>query len=133
MKLIKFVEQNIAVPNEWNKPYYRTLEHEGLKDPIGIYDESITTMPLQNAKTVDYEMVMLRDGKKEWRFYVNFEEAKLVLPMLEGIVNNQTRKIRKENMDLTMLNMQLQSVVKKYRSYWFNRFWSWLKERLSFN
>ena len=128
MKLIKFQVQNIEVPHDWERPYYRTLEREGMNRLVSIYDESVTTMSMKNVKEVDYEMVYLRDGEKRWKFYVNFEEAKLAMPLLEGIVNNQTKKIKKENIDLKVQRAQLIDGVKYYENLWFVRFHSWIKK-----
>ena len=137
MKLIKFQVQNIEVPDDWRRPYYRTLEWEGMNDPVSIYDESITTMPMRNAKTVDYELVYIKDyrhdGKaiKEWKFYVNFEEAKIAMPLLEGIVNNQTKELKREKRELEVQRERLIGEVRFYEGLWIVRLYFKVKSLLS--
>lgn len=131
MKLIKFQVQDISVPDEWDRPYYRTLEYGDRGKAIGIMDESITTMPMIESKKVDYELVWLRDGKKDYKFYVNFEQAKLAIPFLEGVVGIQVSSLKKENVNLNITISQLQGKVRRYESLWFIRFHNWIKQLIT--
>jgi hypothetical protein len=128
MKLIKFKTEEIDIPDRYDRPYFRTIEYEGIK-PLSIYDENLTTMPLQDGKKVDYEMIVLQDGKKEWRYYVNFEEARLVMPILEGIVNNQVKDIRKINTELRVELAMATDEIKYYKKLWFIRLHEWILKR----
>jgi hypothetical protein len=88
-------------------------------------------MSMENVKEVDYERILLRDGNKKWEFYVNFEEAKLVMPLLEGIVNSQTKDIKRKNIYLEVQRAQLIDEVKFYKGLWFVKLYFWIKKSLS--
>lgn len=133
MKLIKFQVQNVSVPNEWNKPYYSTLEHDGLKNPIGIADESITTMPMpmMDVKRVDYELIILRDAQNRvHRYYVNFEKASHVMPILEGIVQTKTKELEKKNMESEFRLARVAAELKYYKNLWFVKLYERVKNFL---
>jgi len=118
MKLITFDTEEIAVPK--GKPYIRRLYADGYNTSFSS-EEIEPPFSERHITEKIFEKIILREEQsgKYKEYYVNFEDASLVMPLLEGIVNNQTEGLQKKNNDLKIKVAKLNDLLDEYEEMWF--------------
>lgn len=128
--IIEFKKEVIEV----NRPWFQRIIREPIRDfreatsPLADYGEG-----RQIFEVIQFSYLDKNKERVEENYFVNYEDMKLAMPIVEGMVQARTRELRRQ-LDDNRENSQryidsLQQQLNKARKFWLYRFWYWSKKQ----
>ena len=128
--IIEFKKEVIEV----NRPWFQRIIRESIRDfkeatgPLADYGEG-----RQIFEVIQFSYLDKNKERVEENYFVNYEDMKLAMPIVEGMVQAQTRELRRQLEAVREADQRyidgLQQKLNKAREFWLYRFWYWGKKQ----
>jgi len=130
--IIEFKKEVIEVDKPW---YTRIVRRQLVRDDM-------LASPFIGEGRQEFEVIQLsyldeNHQRVTENYFVNYEDLKIAMPIVEGMVQAKTKELNRQLRDLQVnyaklidKSGQLQRDLNQMRRFWFNRLWHWILFKL---